>query len=280
MAIHAMQSRLLLSLLVTCCIAQADCASSLPLKGAATIEKCDRPSANCVPAQEALYAYMAARKDDDPALLVIGLHGSPWHLYGPDFHILDIDELAAMVRQQGSGIKHVVLLASWSGVGPDPRTPSLAQKLSTELKGMRVTGQDGFVWYAKDGAVQTTQQAFSMVTSGPYSVVKGDKVMASLAAGWPVSLEAEFLKRRDGAGLMRAGVGADIFMLCPEGALRAFDAGAALANPVAAYNAALIRLERDAPGDTRAAIALLKQSAKAGDKRAQAKLQSRKWIVD
>ena len=269
-----MKLAFLFTVLATCGVAQADCPSTLPLKGFTSIDDCDPSRAVCIAAETALYEYMAARKDDDPAVLVIGMHGSPWHFYGPDYHILEIAELAGMVRQQGNKIRHVVLLASWSGVAPDRHSPSLAQKLSLALDGMRVTGQDGFTWYQKGGAVHTTRQAFSGYRTGPYRIAKGGKVMASLVAGWPAGLESEFQKRGDAAGLMRAGVGADIFMLCPEGALRAYEASAALSDPIGAYNAAIMRLERGRAGDEREAMALLKKSAGLGDKQAAAKLKS------
>lgn len=260
--------------LASCTFAQADCPSTLPLKGFLGVDNCYPSTKNCNPADKVLYQYMDVRKDDDPEVLFIGLHGSPWHLYHGDYHILEIEELAQMVRQQGTQIKRVVLLASWSGVAPDRHSMSLAQKLSVALKGMPVTGQNGFLWFSRNGAVHTTQQAFTGVTSGPYSVKTGEKVMASLVAGWPAGNEAAFAKNREGALMMRAGVGADIFTLCPERALKAFEASAALSDPIAAFNAAVMLLERGANGDASAAMALLKQAAALGDKKAQAKLNS------
>lgn len=261
-------------LLAACFGAQADCPSNLPLQGAVNIDSCDRSGGKCVRADEALHEYMEAVPDNDPESLSLGLHASPWHAYDAEYHILEIDELADIVRQQGSKIKRVVLLASWSGVAPDRKSRSLAQKLSNALNGMPVTGKDGFVWLSKDGAIHTTRQAFTLRMSGPYWVAKGDKVMASLVAGWPLDHEAQFSKSRDAEGLMRAGAAHAIFMLCPKAALKAFEASAALANPIAAYNAAIMRLERGGSGDAKVATALLKQSAAAGDKKAQAKLRS------
>lgn len=264
----------IVSILAATSIARADCPSTLPLKGFSSVDSCAEGSANCVSADEALYAYSQALPDNDPASLTITMHGSPWHVYGPDYHIIDIEELAGMVRRQGAAIKHVTLISSWSAVAPDKNSKSIAQRLSVALKGMPVKGQNGFVWFNKTGSTQTTHQAFTGVISGPYRIRKGGKVMASLVAGWPHQGEAEFAKKRDAVGLMRAGAALDIFMLCPERALKAFDASAALANPIAAYNAAIMRLERGAPGDALAATTLLKQAAAAGDKPAQAKLLS------
>jgi hypothetical protein len=269
-----MRFLIFLAFLATCCFAQADCSSNLSLKGIITVENCYPSNAKCGSAEKTLYQYMATRKDDDPSLLVIGLHGSPWHVYDPDYHIIEMDELVGIIKQQGPNIKRVVLLASWSGVAPDQHGKSLAQKLSAALGGMPVDGENGFVWFSKDGAVHTTQQAFTIVKGGPYWAKEGDKVMASLVAGWPVQLEAQFAKTHDADGMMRAGVGFDVYMLCPTRALVAFEAGAALSNPVAAFNAAIMRLERGEPGDKESAIALLNKSAALGDKKAQAKLKS------
>jgi hypothetical protein len=269
-----LKALILSTLLATCCVARADCPSTLPLKGLVNVDSCNPSSGNCIPASEALYKYMEAVPDGGPEDLVIGLHGSPWHLYDADYRILEIGDLAEMVRQQGNKIKRVTLIASWSGTAPDQQSKSLAQKLSIMLKGMPVTGKNGFVWVSKNGAVHTTQQAFTARSSGPYWIKKGDKVMASLVPGWTLSLPPEPAKKPDAAALMRIGAGYDIFMLCPERALKAYDASAALSNPIAAFNAAVMRLERGAPGDAQSAVALLKQAAASGDQKAQAKLTS------
>lgn len=255
-------------------VAQAECSSRLPLKGVLAITNCAPAGPNCIPGEQAMHDYAEAQEDDGPEVLSIALHGSPWHLYGPEFHILEVDELADMVRQQGSKIKRVVLYASWSGVSPEPNGKSTAQKLSAALGGMPVTGQDGFAWFAKDGKVSTTRQAFTNVQGGPYNIPKGDKVMASLTAGWFVFSQDVFEKEKNAAGMMRVGVGADVYLLCPERALKAFEAGAEMSNPVAAYNAAILRLERGKPGDREAAVLLLRRSAALHDRRAETKLAS------
>lgn len=269
-----MKSAIFSLLLVFTAAAQADCATKLPVKGVLKVDNCTPVGPTCVPAGEAISVYAGAQKDDGPEVLSIALHGSPWRLYDAEYHIVGIDELAGMVKKQGRKIKRVVLYASWSGVPAEPGGKSIAQKLSAALNGMPVTGQDGFAWYAQDGKVSTTHQASTVVRGGPYSVPKGTKVMASLVAGWYVSGEPEYTKQGDAIGLMRVGVGADIYLLCPERALKAFEASAALLNPVAAYNAGIMRLERGNPGDRQAAVQLLKRSAAFRDVKALAKLVS------
>ncbi|MGD1075224.1 MAG: hypothetical protein ABR903_03980, partial [Thermodesulfovibrionales bacterium] len=59
-------------------------------------------------------------------------------------------------------MKRIDLIASWTGVAPDRDGKSLAQKLSDVLNGLPVSGKDGFVWIAKNGAVRTTHQAFTV----------------------------------------------------------------------------------------------------------------------
>ncbi len=217
---------------------------------------------------------MEKRKDDAPDELYIGLHGSPWHFYDAEYHVIEPEELADSVRQQGSAIKRVILLSSWSGIAPTPNAKSPAQRLSAALGGMPVEGQKGFVWFASDGSVETTQQAFTATVSGPYRVAQGGKVMASLAIGWPYEFEDQIAAKKDARGMLRAGVGFDVFMLCPERALKTFEASAALGDPVAAYNAAILRLERAGSGDMVAATALLNQAAAKGDKMAQSRLKA------
>ncbi|MQA39187.1 SEL1-like repeat protein [Rugamonas aquatica] len=263
-----------LFILVSCCAAQADCSTTVQLEGFVSIKQCSPASGQCIRADEAMFNYMNAKPDDGPTTLSIATHSSPWHLYDGDYRILEIEELAAMVRQQGSKIKRVILVASWSGIAPDSHSKSLAQKLSEALDGLPVTGQNGFVWVSPKGALHTTHQAFTGRVSGPYWVGQNDQVMASLVPGWAIDLEAEFVKAHDAAGLLQVGIAKDIFMLCPDGALKSYDAGAALNSPIAAFNAAIMRLERDKPGDAAAAVALLKQSAAQGDKKAEKKLNS------
>ena len=264
----------LLMLALCCGSALADCPTSVPLKGLVTLNHCDAASGKCVRGDKALYDYMDAVPDAGPATLSISAHGSPWHVFDDNYRIIEIDKLAATVRQQGSNIKQVKLVASWSGVAPDSHSSSVAARLSRALGGMPVTGQDGFVWVSQRGALRTTHQAFTARVGGPYWIGQGDDVMASLVPGWAIAMEPEFIKSGDAAGLMRVGAGKEIFMLCPDGALASFDASAALNNPVAAFNAAIIRLERGRSGDVRAAMLLLKQAAAQGDQQAADKLQA------
>ncbi|SFF63189.1 hypothetical protein SAMN05518865_102319 [Duganella sp. CF458] len=255
----------LLSLLAACAAAQADCPTALPLKGVVNIDNCHPMREGCVPAAEALYQYTKAMPDVGDEVLQISMHGSPWHLYGPDSRIITIEALAGIVKQQGSKIREVILLSSWSGASPGKKHEPLAQQLSNALGTMKVSGPDGFLWYDKDGKTAVTQQAFTVFATGPYAVKKDEKVMASLVAGWHAQFADAYAKQGNADGLLRAGVGHEAFSLCPERAWKAFDAAAALGNQVAAYNAAILRLERGASGDREAALGLLRKAAAAGD---------------
>jgi len=262
----------LLSLLAACAAAQADCPTTLPLKGALSLDNCYPMRKDCVRAADALYEYSHAAPDVGDEVLRISMHGSPWHLYGADSRIMTIDNLAGVVRQQGSKIREVILMSSWSGASPDKHHKPLAQQLSSALGDMKVSGSDGFLWYEMDGKTATTQQAYTLFVAGPYAVKKGEKVMVSLVEGWPAQFEDKFVKEKDAEGLLRAAVGHEVFSLCPERAWRAFDAAAALGNPIAAYNAAILRLERGKGGDRESALKLLKKAAAAGDQPAAALL--------
>jgi hypothetical protein len=266
----------LISLLAACAVAQAGCPATLPLKGVLNIDNCYPMREDCVPASDALYQYAEAVPDGGDEGMTIALHGSPWHLYGPDSRIMTIDKLAEVLRQESKKKKklsHVVLMSSWSGTAPDKHHLPLARQLSNKLGDVKVSGADGFLWYSKDGKLTTTQQAFTAFVTGPYAVKKGEPVMASLVTGWPAQFEETFARQGDADGLLRAGVGHETFSLCPERAWKAFDAAAALGNPVAAYNAAVLRLERGARGDREAAQDLLRKAMAAGDQPAAALLE-------
>lgn len=251
----------------------ASCESSLKLEGTLVVDSCAGEK-GCIPASTAICNYSESAKVG-PGVYSISMQASPWHLYDGDWRILTIEELAEMVRSQlRNDKKRILLIASWSSVSPDRNGKSLAQKLSDALDGFPVSGMDGFVWIAKDGAVRTTHQAFTIKrVKYPYGVHPGDEVMVSLVAGWPIDFEEDYVNKRDAYGIMRVGAGWDIFMLCPERALQSFEAAAKLSNPIAAYNAALMCLERSKDGDVEAATKLLTQAAALGDKKAQARLQ-------
>jgi len=98
--------------------------------------------------------------------------------------------------------------------------------------------------------------------------------MASLVNGWISLQEPHFAAQRNADALLAAGVGHETFGLCPQQALASFEAAAALGQPVAAYNAAVMRLERNGASDQAAARKLLQLAAKAGDQPASALLQA------
>lgn len=255
----------------------AECKSSLPLEGVASIESCDPQTKNCVPGAKALYTYMGKTKDD-PSVVSVSLHASPWRFYDPEMRILSVEDVAELLRSHlKKGVKRIHLAASWTGVAPAPGQKSLAQRLSEQLKGFPVEGEDGFLWISKDGATRTTRQAFTVTRGGrPYGVKDGDEVMVSFVAGWPATFEDAFVKEQNADGVMRAGAGWDIFFLCPDRALQSFEEAARMSNPIAAYNAAMLRLERGDTGDLEAANALLRRAAEIGDSKAVSKLKTLK----
>lgn len=265
-----MKSLLFVALLFMSPAVLAECASTIPLEGAVSIKTCDSRTETCLSGAQAVHDYMN-KVADDPSRLSVGVTASPWHFYDAEMRIIAVEELAALLRPQLTGnVKRVDLVASWTGVAPQRGMKSLAQRLSEALKGFPVNGQDGFLWISRDGHLRTTRQAFSLVRgSGPYSVAEGDEAMVSLVAGWPASMEETYVNEKNAEGIMRAGAGWDVFYLCPERALQAFDAAAKLKHPIAAYNAALMRLERKGPGDREAAGELLRQAAGMGDTKAR-----------
>lgn len=263
------------ALIVASFEAVADCKSSLPLRGVESIKTCNPQAERCVRGAEALFEYsQKVRDSDDPATFSFPVHTSPWRFYDAGMRIRSADEVADAVRKYVKKVERIRLVGSWTGVAPDASTKSLAQKLSDALKGFPVTGMDGFLSISASGATRTTRQAFTAKQGmGAYYVRPGEEVMMSLVAGWFAEVEDDFFRERNADGLMRAGAGWDIFFLCPERALRAFEAAAKLSHPIAAYNAAMMRLDRREKGDFEAAVTLLAQAASAGDKEAQARLE-------
>ncbi len=263
---------LLISLMLAAsCQVLAECKPPMALDGVATLDQCTGGD-SCVSAAEAAFQYSnnKSKAHDDPSVLNISLHASPWRLYDIENRILTIDELAEMAKPFiAKGVKRIVLKASWTGISPGRGEKSLATKLSETLGGLPVDGFDGFLWLAEDGSTRTTHQAATVFQGGvPYKIRPGHEVMVSMIAGWPATLEDVFLKNKDADGVKDAGAGWDIFFLCPDRALQAFEAAARNSNLIAA----LIRLERKSKGDLKAAAKLLSQAANAGDKKAQARL--------
>lgn len=271
---QALKTFLTAMLLTACCHVLAECKPFAALEGVVSLEQCAAGD-SCVSATEALFQYSTKKReiDDDPSVLNLSLHSSPWRLYDVEKRILTVEEVAEMVKPFiAKGVKRIVLKASWTGVSPDRGGKSLATKLSEALGGFPVEGINGFLWIAEDGSTRTTHQAATLFEGGgPYKIRSGHEVMVSMVAGWPATLEDVFLQNNDSDGVKDAGAGWDIFFLCPDRALQAFEA-AARSNPIAAYNAALMRLERKSNGDLKAAAGLLSQAAKSGDKKAQARL--------
>jgi hypothetical protein len=221
----------------------ADCKPLETLQGVVSIPTCE--SGSCVSGAKAIYEY-SNRIKDDPEVLLFNLHSSPWRFYDDDMRILTIEEVARMAKPYiANGAKRIVLMGSWTGASPNRNEKSLAQRLSTALGGFPVSGMDGFLWLAKDGSARTTRQAFSVRKGkGEYKIKTGTEVMVSMVAGWPTDVEGLSRRVKDSDGVMRAAAGWDIFFLCPDSALSSFEAASQLSNPIAAYNAALIRLER------------------------------------
>lgn len=241
------------------------CDPPFPLEGTVTIPGC-AADADCVPGQTAVNDYFNASADEE-TLLTIALQSSPWRMYGPDMRIVGPDELAAMLQPtiaEGK-VERAVLVASWSGVAP-AGGESLAKRLSDALDGFPVDGMDGFLWIDKTGRTRTTRQAFSVHAGGGYyRIERGAEVFVPMVTGWASGNKAQIAANRDADTMLMAAVGDDVFMLCPDGALAAFEQAAALGNAIGAYNAAVMRLER---GEREQAIVLLQRAAALGDDRA------------
>ena len=127
---------------------------------------------------------------------------------------------------------------------------------------------------AKDGTRRTTRQAFTLREgAGSYYLPEGAEVFVPLVDGWPAFVQDQ-IPENDPDLLMRGAAGWDVFFLCPDKALAGFEHAATKGSAIAAYNAALMRLERGSKGDRAAAIKLLERGASLGDARSRARLDS------
>jgi hypothetical protein len=265
-------------LLALCIISPAALAcdtSHLSLSGTANVQTCSpNEASDCVYAGEAVHQYMEKVPDSD-AVLTIGLQSSPWRLYDGEMRILAVDELVGAVRPKlNDTLERIELIGSWTGVSPAPGVASLAERVSKALDGLPVKGEDGFLWLAQDGTRRTTRQAFTLREgAGSYFLPKGSEVLVPLAAGWPAYVQ-DRIPEDDAGLLMRAAAGWDVFFLCPDKALAGFEHAAEKGSAIAAYNAALMRLERDADGDRTAALALLERGAALGDAKSRTRLDA------
>ena len=246
------------------------CDPAIKLEGTLAIPVCD-PEAEpdtCVPGHQAVHAAMEAL--EIPDVFTIGVQTSPWRMYGGDDRIITVDEMAAVIRKQRTE-KHlrVRLVGSWTSALPTGEGTTLAQRLSTALDGFPVDGSDGFLWLSPKGAMRTTHQAFSVWKTGWYHVPRGGDVMLALVPGAVSQFEDRFAEDGRAEGVVRAGVGNDVFMLCPDGALASFERAAGMGSAIGAYNAGVMHAEA---GDDVAAIKWLEKAAALGDAKAAERL--------
>jgi len=269
-----MKRTVLLMFLIVSAHDVSSCESPQPLSGTVTVPVCLTDGPDCRPAGKVLYEYTEAQPDD-PASFSIALQTSPWRMYGPDNRIITVAEVADILRPQlEPKHKHVELFGSWTGGSYSAEMPSLASKLSKALDGFPVTGKDGFLWMDKKGGMRTTKQAFTLREGGgPYSVPTGEEVFIPLVVGWAAGLE-DRIGKDDHEMMLLAGVGSDVFLLCPDGALATFERAGKMGSAIGAYNASLIRLERNHKGDRDAALKLLERAMQLGDGKASLLLKA------
>jgi hypothetical protein len=263
----------LLALCMSSPVALACDTSHLSLSGTAHVQTCSpQDDVDCIDAGNTVHGYMEKVPDSD-AVFTIGLQSSPWRMYDGEMRILTVDEIADAIRPKlGDALERVEIIGSWTGVSPAPGEASLADRVSKALGGLPVKGEDGFLWLAQDGMRRTTRQAFTLREgAGSYFLPKGSEVFVPLVAGWPAFVQ-DRIPEDNAELLMRAAAGWDVFFLCPDRALAVFELAAEKGSAIAAYNAALMRLERGAKDDRAAALALLERGAALGDAKSRARL--------
>lgn len=249
--------------------AASACEAAPALDGVLTIAQCDPATSakGCVPGGKAVYD--ATEALDIPGVFTIGVRTSPWRMYDGEGRILTVEEVATVVREQRREKARIYLVGSWTAVRPDGTGHTLAQRLSDALDGLPVDGTDGFLWLSPDGAMRTTRQAFSVWKSGPYSVEVGKDVLVPLVPGAMVQFEDRFAEEGIPEGVVEAGIGYDVFMLCQERALAAFERAGGMGSAIGAYNAGLMHVSN---GNSATGVGWLETAASMGDAKAAAAL--------
>lgn len=235
------------------------------LEGVLPIPHCDPalPDADCLPGGRAVYDAMQAV--EIPDVFTIGVQTSPWRMYDSEGRILTIEEVAAAIRGEIPDSDRVRLVGSWTSARPDGSGETLAHRLSAVLDGFPVDGSDGFLWLSPSGAMRTTRQAYSVWKAGAYSVARGEDVLMAMVPGAMAQFEDELALGGHAAGVVEAGVGLDVFMLCPDRALAAFERAAGMGSAIGAYNAGLMHAER---GDRASAAEWLGLAQRLGEAKA------------
>lgn len=246
------------------------CVPATKLEGSLPIPLCDPEvdPAKCIPGHQAVYEAMEAL--EMPGVFTIGAQTSPWRMYDGEDRIITVEETAAMIRKQRPETDlRVRLVGSWTAALPEGGDATLAQRLSALLDGFPVDGSDGFLWLSPKGAMRTTHQAFSVWKTGWYHVARGEDVMVALVPGAVAQFEDRFAEDGRAEGVVRAGVGKDVFMLCPDGALASFERAAGMGSAIGAYNAGVMHTEA---GNRAAAITWLEKAKALGDAKAAERL--------
>ena len=242
------------------------CDQASSLEGVLSIPQCDTEEAvgGCVSGRQA--AFDALEALEIPGVFTIGVQTSPWRMYDGEGRIMTVEEVANAIRERRrESDTRVHLVGSWTAARPDGNSATLAHRLSAALDGFPVDGSDGFLWLTPAGGMRTTHQAFSVWKTGPYSVGRGEDVLMALVPGALAQFEDQFAQDGLAEGVLQAGIGHDVFMLCQERALAAFERAAEMGNAIGAYNAGLMHVDS---GDHGAAMTWLEMAEALGDAKA------------
>ena len=248
------------------------CDQASSLEGVLSIPHCDpeKSVGGCISGRQA--AFDALEALEIPDVFTIGVQTSPWRMYDGEGRIMLVEEVAAAIRERKTDTdKRVHLAGSWTAARPDGSSATLAHRLSVALDGFPVDGSDGFLWLTPTGGMRTTHQAFSVWKTGSYSVGRGEDVLMALVPGSLAQFEDQFVRDGISDGVLQAGIGHDVFMLCQERALAAFERAAGMGNAIGAYNAGLMHADAGGYGT---AITWLEMAERLGEAKAGAMLRT------
>lgn len=258
--------RLAVSLLATLLVGSGDSAPVLISLPACT-------AADCQLATKLLYEYANDASDGDDVQSVRG-QGNTWRLYDTDDRALDRHDVAALIRAAlgEKPVRRVMLDISWAA-GPPRGYENWGPTLASvgALLEAPATAPNGFLWFGPSGAKKVTHQDFTALYA-PYRARPGEFVMASAAfAATSEEIEAAATSR-DAKEVFFVARSEDVFGLHPDSALQFYERCAELGEALCAYNAAMIRFQRNWIGDDEAAAELLIKAREFGDPKADALL--------
>ena len=217
---------------------------------------------------------------DDPTVLGHIFPPSPWRFYDQEMRIIPVEELGGFgtpPSQKGCSTLSQGLLER-CGARAERKSPAAR---IFQCFGRKSRSKARMVSSGWRGTVPANDKTGASVMSGSaLSGQKGGEVLAALVASWLTFPEDPASGRRDAEGLLHAGAGADIFLLCPtRPCVSSLTRRQVWGSPIAAYNGGA---DASGPGRTGRPLgcsAPSEQAAQAEDRPARELLNRLAWLI-